>query len=263
MSTAAGRPVIIAQLSDLHVAPAGRHNEFGIDASAGVMRCLEAVAALDPAPDLLLLSGDLADEGVETEYARLRGMLTGMAMPVALMPGNHDRRAVLRGVFAGHDYLGGAGPIDYHLDIGGLRLIALDSVVEGRAHGDLAAEQLQRLSALLRSEPEKPVLIALHHPPAETGFARMDRIALRTDAAAGLGDIVAASPQVKAVLCGHLHRGVQLVWRGVQLAVCPSAAYQAKLRIGEGRFEGAPELPPAYLLHCWNGRQLATHMMMV
>lgn len=265
MTAAAGtdRPVVVAQFSDLHVAGAGHRDSSGIDAARRLSRCIDHLAALDVAPDLLVLSGDLVDGGTVPEYERLRTLLAGVRIPLCLMPGNHDRRAPLRQVFADHAYLGSAGRMFYHRDLRGLRLIALDSLVEGRDGGDLDAAQLEWLDGLLRSAPQQPALVMVHHPPAATGFSRMDRISVAAGSAAALGVIIAAHPQVRAVLCGHVHRSVQALWQGVQVSVCPSTAFQARLHLGRGRFEASPGEPSAYLLHYWDGRNLATHTVTV
>jgi 3',5'-cyclic-AMP phosphodiesterase len=260
---ASDRPVVIAQLSDLHVMAADLRNEYGIDAAAGLVRCIEHLRGLDAAPDLVVASGDLVDEGAAHEYARLRELLARVPAPLCLMPGNHDRRAPLRQVFSDHAYLGDGGRMHYHRDVRGLRVIALDSVIEGEEGGDLDGAQLQWLDGLLRSAPERPVLVFIHHPPMPTGFSRMDRIAVEDASAERLGQIIADHRQVRAVLCGHVHRSVQATWQGTQVSVCPSTAFQARLRLGPGRFEASPDEPPAYQLHYWDGRSLATHTVTV
>jgi Icc protein len=261
-AAATGNPVVIAQFSDLHVMAAGR-NHYGVDAAAGLERCIAHLAALDRRPDLLVASGDLVDTGTPAEYARLRELLSRLPLPWCLMPGNHDRRAPLRQAFADHSYLGEDGCIHYHRDVRGLRIIALDSVIEGRDDGDLDEVQLQWLDALLSKQPQQPALVFLHHPPVATGFSRMDRIAVAAQSAERLGRIIAGHPQVRAVLCGHVHRSAQLAWHGTLLSVCPSTAFQAKLRLGAGRFEAAMNEPPAYQLHHWDGAALVTHTIIV
>lgn len=256
------KPVVIAQFSDLHVVAAGR-NHYGVDTATGLERCIDHLCALDVPPDLLVASGDLVDAGQPVEYDRLRAMLSRVRVPLCLMPGNHDRRASLRGVFDDHRYLGSEGRIHYFRDVGGLRVIALDSVIEGRDSGDLDAEQLQWLESLLSAEPQQPVLVFMHHPPVVTGFSRMDRIAVAPESVEGLGRIIARHPQVKAVLCGHVHRCAQTAWHGTLVSVCPSTAFQARLRLGAGRFEAAPDEPPAYQLHYWDGAMLVTHTVTV
>lgn len=260
---AVGTPVVIAQFSDLHVMAAGLRNEYGIDAAAGLVRCIDHLRGLDAAPDLVVASGDLVDEGAAQEYARLRELLARVPVPLCLMPGNHDRRAPLRQVFSDHGYLGSAGRIQYHRDLRGLRVIALDSVIEGREGGDLDDAQLDWLDGLLRNAPEQPALVFMHHPPVPTGFSRMDRIGVDHASAERLGQIIENHRQVRAVLCGHVHRSVQAMWQGAQVSVCPSTAFQARLRLGRGRFEASPDEPPAYQLHYWDGRNLATHTVTV
>lgn len=252
-------PVVIAQFSDLHIMAEGQHNRHGIDPEPGLSACIASLHAQQVSPDLLVLSGDLVNEGTEAEYRRLRVFLAGLRMPYCLMPGNHDRRKPMRRVFAEHDYLGRGGRIHYYRDVRGLRLIALDSVIEGEDSGDLDDAQLQWLDSLLRAAPTQPALVFMHHPPVSTGFSQMDRISLAPAGAARLGSIIAAHPQVRAVLCGHVHRDVQAVWQGTLMSVCPSTAFQAKLRFGPGKFEAARDEPPAYQLHHWDGATLVTH----
>jgi len=253
------RPVVIAQFSDLHIMAAGQSNRHGIDPDPGLARCIASLNAQPVTPDLLMLSGDLVNEGSAAEYRRLRDQLETLRVPLCLMPGNHDRRAGMRRVFADHDYLGRSGRIHYYRDVRGLRLIALDSVIEGEDAGDLDDRQLQWLDGLLRAAPAQPALVFLHHPPVSTGFSQMDRIALAPASAARFGSIIAAHPQVRAVLCGHVHRDVQAVWQGALLSVCPSTAFQARLKLGPGKFEASLDEPPAYQLHHWDGVGLVTH----
>jgi hypothetical protein len=80
------------------------------------VKAVEAVLALDPLPDAVLISGDLADTGAAAEYERVRELLTPLPMPVHLLPGNHDR-------------LEWDGP--YAADVGDLRLIACDTTKPG------------------------------------------------------------------------------------------------------------------------------------
>jgi Icc protein len=261
-AAATGKAVVIAQFSDLHVMASGR-NHFGVDAAAGLERCIAHLAGLDRAPDLLVASGDLVDAGTPAEYARLRELLSRLRVPLCLMPGNHDRRAPLREAFADHQYLGGRGPMHYYRDVRGLRIIALDSVIEGRDDGALDAAQLQWLDDLLDSQPNQDALVFLHHPPVVTGFSRMDRIAVAAESAERLGRIVAGHPQVRGVFCGHVHRCAQTAWHGTLVSVCPSTAFQARLRLGPGKFEAALDEPPAYQLHHWDGAALVTHTVTV
>jgi 3',5'-cyclic AMP phosphodiesterase CpdA len=92
---------LLAQLSDPHVF-AATGDPAAADALAAAVR---DVRALRPAPDAVLLSGDLAADGRPEEYARVRELVAPLAMAVHALPGNHDDRAALRAAFG----LPGAG----------------------------------------------------------------------------------------------------------------------------------------------------------
>src|SRR5262245_6213568 len=119
---------MLAQLSDPHI-------RLGDDApDRALAAAVAAVAALDPAPDAVLVSGDLADTGDPREYARVRELLAPLPMPYHVLPGNHDDVAALEAVF---------GPVSYAADVGDLRLVALDSTIPGRGDGRIPLDALE------------------------------------------------------------------------------------------------------------------------
>src|SRR5579871_1921232 len=95
--------VLIAQLSDLHIGVTER------DTGARTAAVVAAIAALDPPPDAVLVTGDVTQNGRASEYERARVLLAPLRMPVHVMPGNHDDPAGLRAVFppAGVDAMPG------------------------------------------------------------------------------------------------------------------------------------------------------------
>ena len=256
---AAAVPVIIVQLSDLHVTAAGQRNHYGIDTNTAVARCLEHVRALPGTPALVVASGDLTDNGAREEYEQLRRLLAAAGMPVMLMAGNHDRREALRTTFPEHGYLNCDGRLHWHVDAGGLQVIALDTLEEGAEGGRIGEPQFCWLEAALSAAWDSPVMLLMHHPPVATGFRDLDRIALAADDAHRLGALLRQHGRVIGIGCGHVHRAVQTVWQGIPVSVCPSAAFQARLRLGGGRFEASTDDPPAYHLHYWDGCSLVTH----
>jgi 3',5'-cyclic AMP phosphodiesterase CpdA len=96
--------MLIAQLSDLHIKPPGRLAYGRVDTAALLTAALADLTARRPAPDVVLLTGDLVDAGSAAEYAELRRLLAPLDCPVYVIPGNHDDRAGLRAGFADHAY---------------------------------------------------------------------------------------------------------------------------------------------------------------
>src|SRR5512145_1949200 len=119
--------MLIAQISDTHIRPMGVLAMGRVDTAGYLARAVAHINALRPAPDVVLVTGDLVDAGMAEEYAHLRALLAPLAMPFHLIPGNHDRRDALREAFADHRYLPREGFLQYVVDSGPLRLIALDT----------------------------------------------------------------------------------------------------------------------------------------
>jgi 3',5'-cyclic-AMP phosphodiesterase len=255
--------MIVAQLSDTHiVAPGafpGAPRGFGpVDTAGFLARAVAEVNRLDPLPDVTVVTGDLVDRGEPAEYDHLRALLAPLAMPVFVIPGNHDARDPLRATFGGDGYLPPHGFIQYVVEDYALRLVALDTLVPGRHHGEVCAERLAWLDDALAAAPERPTLVLMHHPPFVTGIDYMDRYGLENSAA--LAAVVARHPQVERIVCGHLHRAIDRRFAGTVAGTAPSTAHQ----IGLNLLPAAPLRfsfePPGYQLHMWRAESgLVSH----
>ena len=240
--------MILAQLTDLHLKAEGHLAYRQVDTAACLAAVLEHLRAQPVRPDLVLLTGDLADAGRPEEYARLHAALAGLEGPVYLMAGNHDSRAALRAAFPEHAYLGtGEGPIRYTVEGFPLRVIALDSTLPGQGGGALGAEQIAWLADRLAEQPHRPTVVALHHPPFVTGIGHMDALGL-ADAAA-LARVIARHPQGERVLSGHLHRPIATRWAGTLASTAPSTAHQVALDLRAEAPSAFMLEPPGYQLH--------------
>lgn len=252
--------MLIAQVSDLHVCAPGRRLAGEVDTNALARACVRALQALRPVPDALLLSGDLVEAGGQAEYQHLLDVLAPIGWPMYPLAGNHDERNRLRealGLRMGTHRAAMADFVQYEAEVGPLRLLALDTVVPRQAHGALCARRLDWLRERL-GEDARPVVIAMHHPPFATGIGHMDAMGLR-DGAVELEAIVAAHPQVQAVLCGHLHRSIQTRFGGAMASTCPSPAHQIALNLQGLAPDGYVMEPPGFQLHLWHGQRLVSH----
>ncbi|HXV23680.1 MAG TPA: phosphodiesterase, partial [Alphaproteobacteria bacterium] len=167
----------------------------------------------------------------------------------------------LRAAFADHAYLPKDGFLHYTIKLGPVRLIALDTVVPGEDGGTLCAERLGWLDAQLGKDRDRPVIVAMHHPPVPIGVDWLDRLACAN--AEGLAAVVNRHPQVERILAGHVHRAAQTRFAGTVVATAPSTAYQVALELGH---DGEPHLiqePPAFLLHRWQNGRLLSHVVPV
>lgn len=253
-------PCCLVQLSDPHIAPVGCTVLGGVDTAAALCQAVAAVQRLPLAPCAVLLSGDLTNDARRDSAEHLRTLLAALAVPVLLMPGNHDDRDVLREVFPAAG-LPARGPLDQVVTLPGARLVLLDSLVPGEDAGALHPAQLQWLDDTLRAAPAVPTLVAVHHPPFRTGLAGMDTLRLR-DGADGLRDVLAAHPQVQRLLCGHVHRAVQCRFGGTLAMTAPSTAHQIDFDLRPGEPPRWRAEPPGMLVHAWDEQaQVVSHVV--
>jgi len=244
----------ILQISDLHVVAAPRLVSGRVDTRAALSEAVAAILRILPqiAPvDLLLVTGDLSDDGQADGYATLRALLAPVPLPMAVIPGNHDARAPLRAAFADLPDMPAAGPVQWCRDLGAIRLIGLDTLVEGQTAGRLGPAALDWLAARLAEAPDRPAMVALHHPPLDTGIGFMDRIGLED--AAALCRVLAGHRAELRVICGHVHRYITGMAGRHVAVIAPSTAHAIAADYRADAPVGFVASPPGMLLHDWTG----------
>ena len=256
--------MLICQLTDLHLCPRGRLASGAVDTYAMTERAFAAVAAFDPAPQAVLVTGDVAATGEEVQYEAFLALTRRhLSVPVYVVPGNHDRREALRRVLGGLPGLGGGtGFIQYVVEDWPVRLVMLDTQVSGQNYGELCAERLGFLDRVLAAAPDRPTVIAMHHPPFKCGIGFMDRDNLRN--ADDLRAVLTRHPQVEQIVCGHIHRTVTGRIAQVPAMAAPSPCHQMALLMEPGAPGAFALEPPAFALHRWTAADgLTSHVAFV
>jgi 3',5'-cyclic-AMP phosphodiesterase len=247
-------PFLLAQLTDLHV------NDDDPVPERRLADAVRDVAALAPAPDAVLVTGDLVEHGSAGEYERVRALLSPLAMPLHVIGGNHDERGGLRAAFGPAGADGVDGDYRYATRCGPLRLVACDTTDPGRVEGRLGAERLAWLDARLAEDRETPTIVAMHHPPLLMGITAWDAIGLPDADRAGVGEVVAGHPQVRRILSGHVHRAALGSVGGCPVFTCPSTWVQGLLDFGHPDVLALAPEPPAFALHVVVSGELTSHV---
>jgi 3',5'-cyclic AMP phosphodiesterase CpdA len=253
--------MLLAQISDLHIKRPGALAYRRVDTAAHLARCIARLNALDPRPDAVVITGDLVDQGEPEQYVHLKSLLAQLEIPYYLLVGNHDDRRTLRETFSEREELRTGGEfVQYALDIGPLRLVALDSMVPGQSAGLLCNARLAWLETQLDVARGKPVIVALHHPPFVTGIGHMDALRLEPSSADKLAALVARHPNVERVICGHVHRPMFVRFGGTIASAVPAPAHQVALDLRDDAPSAFMMEPPAFALHRYDSVDgLITH----
>ena len=253
--------MIIAQITDTHIRRKGKLLHHMVNPGKRLRKAIEQINNLDPKPDVVLATGDLTESGKRKEYKRLRELLEPLRIPLYVIPGNHDRRDVFREAFADQWYLPAYGPLQYAIEEYPVRLIALDTMNDGEAGGIMDEERLAWLDGKLAQAPNRPTLIFMHHPPFRTGIRALDALGFR--GADEFGAIIRRNPQIERIICGHIHRAIEMRWNGTTICTALSTAHQFALELRSLHPLGIVLEPPGFALHIWGEGQMATHHCLV
>jgi Icc protein len=243
------RPLLVAQISDLHIKRAGALAYGRVDTAAALTRCIDTLNRFAPRPDLVVITGDLVDTPLEEEYDHLVQLLAPLEISMAAIPGNHDDRALLRAALPHLGYAQPTGALNSLRKLGDLDIVLLDSTVPGADYGTLDPATLGWLDATLAASATRPALLFLHHPPFITGITHMDVQNLRN--AADLAALVKRHPRARLVAAGHVHRAALTTFARAAATICPAPNHAVALDLDTRLPPSFNIEPPAFHLHAW------------
>ncbi len=243
--------MLIAQVSDIHAAPDNDH-------LARFDRVLRWLRQLQP--DALVLSGDLTDNDWLEGYQQIAARLAEEHYPSLILPGNSDNRRLMRAVWREETGVKDTcdGALHAVLEVGGLRLMGLDTTVEGHDHGSVTAhlgwleKQLNRADAL-------PSILFLHHHVFPSGIPTLDQTLCR-----GLDRLEAlirrAATRPLAMASGHVHRPVAGMFAGIPAHICASVCPANPVWFGSDRVPPAEDAPGLMIHRYVNGALTSHHV---
>lgn len=265
----ADNTVLIAQITDTHVGfePEAGENEFNFVRFRNVLGHL---LSQHVQPDMLILSGDITDNGEADCYQRIRNLVSDCPFPVHVIPGNHDSRDMMLQVFPECPVADGFAQFAIEFDDGdeGLRVLCLDSFEPGRHGGAFCEIRAAWLARELAEHPDTPTVLFMHHPPVVAGIEWMDP---RPNEAwfQRFRETVRGHKQIISIQAGHLHRPLHSVVEGIPLSITPAVAPAVALDLRPMDTDVADMRPivdaepPFYSLHLWRDGTLVSHFQPV
>jgi 3',5'-cyclic-AMP phosphodiesterase len=228
---------VIAQISDIHIG--------GPNAGSGerLSQAIDEINAMSRVPDLVLLTGDVTQNGAPAEWDELQARLSALRPRCEVMPGNHDSTIA---ELAGHR----------SIEVGDLHVVLVDSSV-----GEFVDDDAAWLDQELAEHPDHPTAIAIHHPPFETGIWWMDCVGLV--GAERFERVVRRHPHVRHVMSGHIHRPIVTAWAGCLLTVCPSTSVAVAGDLDPAHDPAETAEPPMIALHAYLADTVVSHVVTV
>lgn len=215
----------IYQLTDCHLFSDRNEILRGENCYETLTKVLDEVRSRISADDILAFTGDLADSAEPAAYAHFKALVSDIANLKIILPGNHDDPELLLQELGDTPNCHCGSNILEHADC---VIVTLDSTVAGEIHGALADSQLQLINeavAVARAS-HKPVLILVHHQTLSV-HGYMDRYNIRN--ADALLSTLDSYPEVRAVVCGHIHQEFDETRGGIRFLGSPSTCYQIQV----------------------------------
>ena len=213
--------VQIAQITDCHIFADADETLYGMNTRHGFEAVKQAIAGGEGLYDLLLATGDLAQDGSAAAYRYLAEQFDDFEIPTFWLAGNHDDIDVMQGNFVGKHIHTAREVL-----AGNWLIVLLDSTIAGEVHGRVSESQLDFMETALRRYASRHALVCLHHQAQETGSEWIDKKGL-LDAdrfRAGL----ARHDNVRGVVWGHVHQEFHRSIDGVRWMSTPSSCVQFK-----------------------------------
>jgi len=186
--------------------------------------------------DLVIVTGDLIQDGSTGAYEQFRQLLGDLELPVHCLPGNHDVRSKMRETLS-------APPFFYcdSVEHSNWLIAGIDSCVTGQAGGLVSAQELARLDGLIADSAASHIMICLHHPPVAVGSKWLDSVGLENSDE--FLDRISATGVVRLVVFGHVHQPYDEVHGDIRIIGTPSTCRQFAQRSDEFAVD---DKPPAY-----------------
>jgi len=211
--------ISILQLSDLHILAAPEDKMMGINTEHYFRACIKKAFTEKHHFDLILLTGDLAQDPCPESYLRILDSIETYKTPCICLPGNHDDYELMQQILNTD-----RTSCRKQLLLDNWQLICLNSQIPGEPGGRLPNEELDFLESCLSGNPDRHALIAVHHHCLETKSPWMDTMIIENSRE--FLAIVDKYPQVKAITTGHVHQVMDIKTANFRILGAPSTCFQ-------------------------------------
>lgn len=239
--------MIIAQISDTHIDP---DHENGGARLRDLEACVDDINSMDPSPDFVIHTGDIAHNGDDGKYRLALGALDNLKPPLFVCSGNRDERSLLLERFnIGRRLMPDSRYVQYVVDDFPIRVIALDTISDLGNQGAYCQERAKNLRDALSSDRQRTTVVLMHHPPFEVTESKYPKQYDPWDGAERLAWALDGQRQVIRGFCGHAHRHAFGTVAGIPFSCVPSVARDLRL----GDFDSGFMDGPVYHVHTFDG----------
>ena len=215
------QPIRILQLTDLHLFKNKETTMLDFNPYDSLQQVIYLVneSMQKKTPDLIVLTGDIAQDYSQESYAIAKQIFADMPCHLIATMGNHDKLPAFADFFNNPE--DNATKIVY---LGNWVILFANSHWPGHIGGKLTENELSFLNSALASARGKNVIIFIHHHILPVKSSWIDKIAVSN--VPDFLDIIDKYKNIKAVICGHIHQDTLIERNKVKYFSTPSTSWQ-------------------------------------
>ncbi|WOT04627.1 3',5'-cyclic-AMP phosphodiesterase [Shewanella youngdeokensis] len=217
--------VRLVQVTDPHLFADPEAQLLGVNTSQSLKAVLNTISAVKYPAHFMLATGDISQDYSNESYHNFVDAVSCLNLPCHYLPGNHDDPRIMSLHMQGDNIFG-----QKRVLAGNWQVLMLDSTVRGRPGGHMSDAELALIDSAIEAEPDRHVLLVMHHNPVLAGCAWLDQHCM--DNGSEFIQQVSNYPQVKGLLWGHIHQSVDTIHTGpngpIKLMATPSTCIQFK-----------------------------------
>ena len=215
----------VAQITDIHLTAQPGSELYGVDTAFSLEIVMDEIKQLPTPPDLIIATGDLAEDGSKTTYERLRGILARLEIPVYVLPGNHDNVSNMLACFNVDKIF-----FTNVTELSNWGFLFVNSQVESHSHGCVSSTEISEIKKYIAEFGNHPILVALHHTPSNvcpsSGCKLLNSVEFTT--------LLNSHRNIKGVIAGHTHNASEINTEGhVQFTTPSTFAHVSHAQFGE------------------------------
>ena len=211
----------IIQITDLHLGRDKNKVSFDVNTFNSAKQMLLHIKKYEGDSDLIIISGDISDDGSDASYSNLTELVKPIEIPFYLMPGNHDSVEKIR-EFSRFDNLNSK----LYFEEDPWFVFMFNTKKNGSPNGYLKNDEIKVFKDILNKNRNKYFMVFLHHHPVKIGSPSMDKMIIEN--AELLIDVIKKTKSVHGVSWGHVHNVYETRINNAQLFSTPSTCYQSK-----------------------------------
>lgn len=220
----AQKSVHLIQITDTHLYSKATGTLLKMNTNDSFEHVLELVRANENSIDLILATGDIAQDATVMAYEHFSKNMASLNAPYLWIPGNHDKAAVMKQIAVD------STANNKEMQIENWLVLMLDTSVDGQVHGHLASSELEFLNGQLQeaelNNSVEHIMVCMHHNPVKGNAGWMKDIGLQNKTQ--FWELAKNSTKLRAVVYGHIHQELDFMHEGVRCLCTPSTCIQFK-----------------------------------